>query len=271
MIRHLASLATLLALPALAQENPAQNPAVRRADWSAPDSRVLFASIDRNHDDRLDLFEAAIGLPAVGSVRNRAGFRRLDEDRDGFVHWDEFDRFFRLAVADHRELFEVHPWHPLPEKAADPAADTGPAAQVVAALDRDHNGRLDKDEVLELLNQIGAPRTLIGQLAALDLDRSADLDAKEFAPVLDIEPLGTALKALLGNLAKTELPADENADGSVAESELASALSLVDPDLARWTKRVLAGADTNRDGTLSAAEWKAQSDVPTPSTARPRD
>ena len=58
----------------------------------------------------------------------------------------------------------------------------------------------------------------------------------------------------------------------MAESELASALSLVDPDLARWAKRVLAGADTNRDGTLSAAEWQRQSTEPaTPSTARPRD
>jgi len=220
---------------------------VTRSDWTAPDSRQLFRSLDRSRDDRLDIFEAGQGLAAVQDHRSRQDFHRIDQDRDGYIDWREFDALFRLVIA-HREAFQVRPYYPLPQT---PVTETAsPAQRILASLDRDGDGGAGRDEILGVLQQMGAAN-LVDLFPKMDTDGSGVLDATEFEPILVLMPS-------LANLApagrRSEVPADHDGDGVVAAAELGRALRLLDPSLGRWAGRILANADRNKDEKLDPRE-----------------
>ena len=159
--RLAAALATALAAGgALCAQAPDRFGLVKVEVYHEATSRLLFVCIDANADDRLDLAEAGQALETVDGIRDRTSFRRLDQDRDGFLSWPEFDAHLREVIRS-GETFYLHPIRPEllqvdmvvsrePEK--DPT--------VMGRVDRDHSGTLSREEVLVLLNATG--RTLQG-------------------------------------------------------------------------------------------------------------
>ena len=77
-------------------------------------SWALFAGCDTDADDRLSVFEAGRALPYLEQGRNRAAYRQLDADADGFVQWPEFDARFRFEIRT-QGRFRVFASRPVPE------------------------------------------------------------------------------------------------------------------------------------------------------------
>ena len=64
----------------------------------------MFAACDSNGDDRMDIFEARAAMESTGSPTEIQWYRRLDQDRDGYLSWPEFDRFYRVLVQSGNSL-----------------------------------------------------------------------------------------------------------------------------------------------------------------------
>lgn len=217
-------------------------------------SRRLFASADRNADDRLDLFEAGSSLETLDGVRDRPGFRRLDRDRDGFLSWPEFDALLR-RVLEVGGAFYFTPSRivllRIPQSAPPEQAEPGG----MELLDQDRSGTLSRTEIKVLLATLGLPPQLIEQFPVLDLDSSGELSKAESAP------LAALLESFAGqgsqsrmNLPRAYRQADHNGDGHLDRLELDHCLRALDPGLGRWTDKVLKDADPDRSGTLEARE-----------------
>ena len=72
--------------------------------------------------DRLDLFEAAAAIEAIGSPRERDAFRRMDRDRDGFLSFPEFDALFR-SVIQRGDTFRVRVCRPYQAESETPVVE----------------------------------------------------------------------------------------------------------------------------------------------------
>ena len=224
-------------------------------------SRQLFMSADRNADDRLDLIEASQSLQTVDGIRDRAGFRRLDRDRNGYLGWPEFDAHLQ-SVLRSNEIFYLAPSRPMllqdtPPAAVRPAADQS----MMGLLDRDHNGTLSREEVQVLLSAAGLRPELIEQYPLLDTDRSGALSATEAAPLANLLPMLIAGRPRpADDLPEVYRGADRNGDGHLDRLELDLCLRLLDPGLGRWTDKVLMDADPDRSGTLDQRELQRAGD-----------
>ena len=258
--------ARLVFLPLLwtgVAEAQSQVPAPRAADpeglvavdiYDEDQSRLLFASADRNADDRLDLSEAGVSLESVDGVRDRDGFRRLDRDRDGFLGWPEFDAHFRRAL-EAGGTFYFTPSRSVPLQVRQPKPPEWVDLGVMGLLDQDRSGTLSRGEIQLFLGHLGLPPELIGQFPVLDLDGSGELSEAESAPLAALLPILSRPDAQ----GRQRLPpgyreADRNGDGHLDRLELDHCLRALDPGLGRWTDKVLTDADPDRSGTLDAGE-----------------
>lgn len=218
-------------------------------------SRILFVCIDANADDRLNLSEAGQALETVAGIRDRTSFRRLDQDRDGFLSWPEFDAHLRDVIRS-GESFYLHPRRP-ELLAVDMVVSLEPEEDptVMGLVDRDKSGTLSREEVLALLNAARLPPEYIEQFPTLDLDGSGTLSRTEAAP---LEILLVRLTADNPTNRETLPPAyrgaDHNGDGHLDLLELGVCLRMLDPGLGRWSDKVLKDADSNSSGTLDQGE-----------------
>jgi Ca2+-binding EF-hand superfamily protein len=227
-------------------------------------SRVMFAACDGNGDDRLDLFESRMALADLGDPSNPGWFRRLDTDRDGFLDWPEFDRFYHDLVRGGGTL-SLKLVRPVPEAPIVPVA-TGDAAprRTIDLFDVDHDGSLDIDETEAMLRGLGLPPNLVSMAPMLDRNHDRKLGPDELAPAMqqfhidlfapvaappDKKPTTTTT-----TLGEPWATADADHSQAIERIELAAALRRIDPQLARWTDRVLAAADRNGNGRLDPGE-----------------
>jgi len=247
-ITILAILGLSVGLPA--QVSPKSQPgwvALSRYDEST--SRRAFAACDEDGDDRLDVRECLRALTNMGTRIKPTGFRGLDANRNGFVHWDEFDGRYRRIVKQ-GDSFRFRPLRPF----ATPAAAKTPTAadrtrKAVALLmslaNADDDPHIDKVELGKLLRTFKQPADAIKLFPLLDIDRSGALSEDELIPVVQRIPL-------LMKLADDDARGDPGA--GLSETELANRLGRMHPTLERWSKEIFRAADKNGDGKLSTAE-----------------
>ena len=226
---------------------------------SAPTSRDLFRACDADGDDRLDVFETSKALETVRDAKDQAGFARLDQDRDGFLTWPEFDANFRTAVQN-GGTFRVRPLRRVLQAAPQPQSAT-PLQQFLQLHDGNQSGGLDAAELEKLVRQGSVPPGASSQLRQLDLDRSGEVDESELASWFEQLPGATRAPtkaAVSGSL----LPppwnvVDADQDNQINASELAQLLRPIDPGLARWSSELLQGLDLDKSGKLTANEIAA--------------
>lgn len=231
----------------------------------AEQSRRLLAGCDADADDRLDVFEARAALADFGDPTDPNWFRRLDTDRDGFLDWPEFDRFYRDTVRDGATL-QLQLARALPPAREFALADTGPAPRrTIDLFDTNHDGLLAMDEVAGMLKELGVPPEAMRMAPMLDRDRDGRLSEDELAPAmrqLHIDLLAPVAGPPTGKKAGAALPTpwpqvDADSNQAIDARELAAALRRIDPQLGRWAAIVLAAADRNGDGRLGANELPA--------------
>jgi Ca2+-binding EF-hand superfamily protein len=244
-----AGLAALAWAGGAAAQQPADSEWVALSRYDEATSRRAFAACDADGDDRLDVRECLRALTNMGTLREPAGFRALDANRDGFAHWDEFDRRYQRIVKQGTP-FRVRPLHrfAIPKAAQNPSiADR--TRQAVALLqsmaNTDDDPHIDKTEFGRLLTALKQPATAISLFPALDTDGSGALSEAELVPVVQKVPI------LL------QLAAGGPAGGAaqvVREPVLAERLRRLHPTLGRFSKTIFANADRDADGGLSEAE-----------------
>ncbi len=254
--RLAATLAAALASGgALCAQMPDKSGLVKVEVYHEATSRLLFVCIDANADDRLNLSEAGQALETVAGIRDRTSFRRLDQNRDGFLSWPEFDAHLREVIRS-GESFYLHPKRPellRVDMVVSPEPEKDPT--VMGLVDRDHSGTLSREEVLVLLNATGLDPGVIEQFPLLDLDGSGTLSPAEAAP---LSVLLLRLTADYPTDRETLPPAyrraDRNGDGHLDLLELDVCLRMLDPGLGRWSDKVLKDADPDGSGTLDQEE-----------------
>lgn len=268
------SLGLLAAMPSLlaSQQAPTEpNPAVpgqeppSRGASSADThtdarSREMFTACDGDSDDRLDLFEASEALETLGDPKDGSAFRRLDQDRDGYLTWPEFDHHFR-SVVQRGATFRVRTCRRLVTQAPEqlqPGQAT-PLQRFLKLYDQNGNGGLDPAEIDLLVQKAGLLPVVGTQLKALDLDKSGRIEETELAPFFESMRGSLSLPGLAPEQPASPLPPqwaaiDGNGDGLIDVAELRRALQRLDPSLARWAERLLQNLDRDRSGKLGPAE-----------------
>lgn len=226
-------------------------------------SRAAFRACDANADDRLSIFEARQSLARMGGLENPEGFRRLDSNKDGQLSWPEFDRHF-AGVCERGGSFRIRPVRPfLPPLSPRRASVAELAALSVIQLgDKNEDRVLDSDELKVLFKEFQLPESLRVQgLLLLDTDKSGTVDKKELLLLVQTVPglidLGRQEQETRAMRAGPLAGIDKDDDGEVAPQELDQALRLLDPALARWSRKVFTDADTDKDGVLDADELAA--------------
>ena len=251
----------------------ALSPEATAETWSESKSRNLFTSCDANSDDRLDFFEACSAFDWLRGKKDHAGFARLDQDRDGYVGWPEFDHHFQATV-QRGAIFRVDPCRRLVEQAPEQqkASVPTPVQAFLQLLDANRNGGLDSAEV-DQLARIGlvSPQA-IHQLRTLDLDRTGRVEEPELAPWIKQHKIAAALPpGVLFGGPPPAVVGDEDGDGMIDEPELTRMLQRLDPSLGRWAAALMQKLDRNQDKRLDQQELSssevgtAQAKTPVPS------
>jgi Ca2+-binding EF-hand superfamily protein len=243
----------LMAASLVAAQEPAA-PAPESCTASAYDesmSRRLFACCDEDGDLRLDLFEARACLQAMGDPSRPEWFRRLDQDRDGFLEWPEFDRHFR-AVVRAGDSLRLRLVRPLP--AAKDETEQGRPTSPLAVFDANEDGLLEADEAKALFQSLDVPESMLGLLAMFDADKDGKYSEQELNVPLQQFRTPAAARGEAGSLPAAMAAMDADANFAIDVFELARALRKVDPELQRWAPQILAARDRNRDGLLRTDE-----------------
>ena len=234
----------------------AGTPGATAETYTESKSRSLFTSCDANSDDRLDFFEACSAFDWLRGKKDHAGFARLDQDRDGYVGWPEFDRHFQATVK-RGAIFRVDPCRRLVEQAPEhqKASAASPLQVFLQLLDANRNGGLDPAEIDQLARLGIVTPQAIHQLRNLDLDRTGRVEEPELGPwfkqhkVVPLLPPGLLLTA-----PPAALIGDENGDGTLDESEFTHMLQRLDPSLGRWAATLMQRLDRNQDKRLDQQE-----------------
>lgn len=233
--------------------------------YSEARSRTAFAAIDRNADDRIDIFEFARAEDqgTVSALQDPAAFRITDEDHSGFLDWPEFDRRLRSLLRLRGE-FRYRPARVLPEaRAAEPSAEAdveptdADTKTLLKLLDTDRSGRVSREEFTTLLSAGGMPAATMVKFVDADANGDDQLDAKELSRLLSLLPgiphTPPAATSSQG-FAPAWRRADRDGDGEVSVAELEVALRAHDIYLGRWTERIVGDADRSGDHRLGPAE-----------------
>lgn len=253
-------------LPEPAQIDPKPRSASRyQGSYSESTSRELFRACDANSDDRLDIFESADCFEVLPSPRDLQGYARIDNDRDGYVTWPEFDLRFRKGLKN-GGTFLVHTVRPF-VKPEPPPQPLSPLQKFLRLYDKDGDGGLSPAEILDLMKATGLPEDMATVLMQSDFDQSGKIEAVELAPLHAQlpKPEEAGQGEQKQGLTQPWLDADGNLDDSIDAAELTLLLRRLDPGLLRWTNRLLAKLDTNKDGKLSVTELE-QAKQPAKST-----
>jgi Ca2+-binding EF-hand superfamily protein len=253
-----------VATPQPAAETKPKQERVTVREYDQKRSVALFAACDSNSDDRLDIFESRAAFSNVGEPQEIRWYRRLDQDRDGYLEWPEFDRFYRDLVQNGDALRLT-----LARSLASSAEIASPQVgsdlrDTIRVFDKDQDGQLDQQEAASALRSVGAPQGALMLLQLVDTNRDGKFSEAEIAPHWD----GLRGKSVVAQLAgkpdeqKAALAAlDLDANGSVSVAELARALRRIDPQLARWAPQIHEAADADKDGALRGQEvpaWKPE-------------
>jgi len=233
-------------------------------------SRSLFTSCDANSDDRLDFFEASAAFDWLRGKKDHAGFARLDQDRDGYVGWPEFDRCFQATVK-RGAAFRVDPCRRLVEQAPEQQKATPPTPLQVflQLLDSNRNGGLDPTEIDQIARLGLVSPQAIQQLRNLDVDRTGRVEEPELAPWFKQQKIGALLPpGMLAGGPPAAVLGDENGDGTLDESEFTHMLQRLDPSLGRWAATMMQRLDRNQDKRLDQQELSG-SDSGTAQAATP--
>lgn len=252
----------LAALPGLAT---AQRPAIQGKQatlrWIVFDehherrSRAAFKACDGDGDDRLSVIEARRCLTGVGTAEDLTGFQSMDLNRDGFLHWFEFDRRFKNTT-EQGGRFRFLPARPF----SDPSAGTRTKAReeipkeqraaemIVAMANVDDDPHISRAEFVGLLKALNQPANLASTFNSVDTDGSGGLSKAEFVPVLKFLP---ALAKLVLSQGSAEADPDH-----IRPADLGSRLAGLHPSLQRWHQVVFRDADRNGDEVLEKAELK---------------
>jgi len=222
-------------------------------------SRAAFKACDRDGDDRLSVVEARYCLAGIGSADDLSGFQAMDTNRDGFLHWHEFDARFKATTA-RGSTFRFLPARPFSDPSAGTRAkgkripkEQTAAELVVAMANVDTDPHISRAEFLGLLKALGQPPTLAASFDAIDMDKSGGVSQAEFVPVLSAVPF----------LAQLVLAQQNKTTQQVLPAELNRRLAGLHPTLQRWHRVVFQQADRNGNGVLEKAELKT-----TPAPAR---
>jgi Ca2+-binding EF-hand superfamily protein len=230
--------------------------------YSESTSRRAFSACDENADDRLDLFEAAAAIEAIGSPRDRNAFRRMDRDRDGFLGFLEFDALFR-SVVQRGDAFRIRVCRPYHAESATRVVENKASAEerLLQLFDADRSGNLNLAELATLLKGTTYETSQTRALEMIDRDQSGAVDAHELQFMLKY--LGPGLQTVRPPLdpgkPKDNLPEpwasiDTDRNGRVDQRDLEASLRALDPALTRWARQILKVADTNQDGEVTAEE-----------------
>lgn len=216
--------------------------------YHEPTSRKAFAACDRNGDDRLDIREAGASIPTMGDI---ARFRTLDRNRDGYVHFPEFDLRYRSLI-ERKAAFRFKPRQAfvVPEAARQPskAAKTAEIIGfVVKMLNEDDDPYISKAEFAGLVKTLKQPPLMIEYFAVLDRDMSGGLSASELEPIILKFPY-------LLELARQATPTATVQ--AVEKKQLHERLDRIHPTLGRWSAELFGRADRNGDGKLDADEMQ---------------
>ncbi|MHC4514182.1 MAG: hypothetical protein ACYS5W_10830 [Planctomycetota bacterium] len=224
-------------------------------------SRAAFRACDGNACDRVSIFEARQCLEHMGTLDDPEGFRRLDTDKDGQLSWSEFDQHYR-ELCKRGGTFRMRPTRPFQPPRRPRRASPGElaAAYLLQLGDKDHDGGLDLKELQSLLLEFKMSKDFATQsLTVLDADGSGSLSQKELLLLVQNVPTLTELgRPQADRDRQSQLTgADKNGDGKVTAQELGETLRHLHPSLARWSRKVFADADADKDGVLKGAELES--------------
>ncbi len=224
-------------------------------------SWTLFASCDRDADDRLDNLEAEGSIILLVGEDAREIFRRLDKDADGFLYWPEFDANYREATKD-GDGFYLRPTRKsqlkdLPGLEFDAETVAIPVEDIIARFDRDADGALNSVELGMLLSDSGLDPRLVSRMRALDFDSSGSIDALELTEILKFIKLPSPkpVKLTPESGEKPVAVLDLNADGVLDPEEFRRGLLALDPALLAWEKLIIAGIDSDKDQRITVEEF----------------
>ena len=257
-----------------AESSPASREPSRFGSHRESLSWALFASIDRNSDDRVDVFEARAAFPDVETLMGTgvAAFRKIDRNHNGFLHWNEFDAHFRSEIA-RGNVFELVLARPAREP-DDPSRMPMPAttgtvggsleSRLQKRVDLDGDGAVSVDEFQRLTAVLNLPSLDAAQiLPNLDTDRSGSVSMAELVPIVIQFKLERLLFAAPVRTARpTALPqdlqpADLDADGVLDSYEMERSLEELDPTLSRYAALIVSEADRNGNRRLGLTELRA--------------
>ena len=248
--------APVAAQPAAETKSKTERVVIR--EYDATRSAALFAACDSNGDDRMDIFEARAAMESTGSPTEIQWYRRLDQDRDGYLSWPEFDRFYRDLVQSGNSLqLTLARGLKASTEIVAPRADAT-LRETIRLFDKDQDQKLDAQEAQAMLRSVGAPPQAFGMLQLLDKDRDGKFDEADLEPHWNaLQKSGALPKGGSAPGAQALAALDLDANGAVSAQELARALRRIDPQLERWAPQILAAADANKDGVLRGAELAA--------------
>lgn len=223
-------------------------------------SRAAFKACDQDGDDRLNVVEARLCLAGIGTAEDLSGFQAFDLNRDGFLHWSEFDQRFKLTTK-RGSTFRFLPARPFSDPSAGTRAkgkqipkEQHAAELVVAMANVDDDPHINRAEFIGLLKALGQPASLASSFDAVDLDKSGSLSKAEFVPVLSAVPF----------LAQLVLAQSSKTEDRTGPANLSRRLAGLHPSLQRWHQVVFRDADRNRNGMLEKNELKTSAAPPQP-------
>jgi Ca2+-binding EF-hand superfamily protein len=130
----------------------------RQSKSSVKKLQALFETIDADHSGKLDEKEltAFLGQSGDGTELAPLIIRIFDSDRDGHVTFEEFVEFIDLSVKMDQEPLAVY-------------------RALFNAMDSDHSGELNADELIEFARFVGIQVTQAESAQMLAaVDRSGD-------------------------------------------------------------------------------------------------